>query len=399
MQNLNLILDITSDMRSQKIKYTKRNCSIDSIVIKELIELFYLPKKVFDISFENVYFEDIIVIQCFELLIYQLLKNGGKIDLSIKLTLEKEKNLNNHFYITSYINSIHKQYNTVLPFNRRITSKRVNKKLYLEFFKKNQNLVSSYRMFLTSDEISSRDIMTKKNKDLLEGMKKISKTSELSKDYILDMREMILELVANVKNHTEKSDVLLQVNVLDVIKSDTNKEHKFFAISFVSISEHLLYEETKKFYTMFERENAMITEDRKERYTEFMSIYKNHVKQFCEEYTKDHFFMLQSFQDGLTTRENTFGSSSGSGLANAINVISNEIDDNVGYSYVYSGDKVCYFRSKALNFNNGICSFNEAANYNLVPDTNICYFSNVFFPGTAYQLIFPIKKEQAYENL
>lgn len=384
-------------MQNKRCKIYKKNTSINANVIKELMGKMEKDYKIYDLKFQYIYFEDILVIQFLELIIYLLLKKNSKVSLEITLSNDDNYNLNNIFYISSFLNKIHKQYHTKRPYYKKNTKSRINKSEYINNFKKNHNLPISYRMYIESQQLVARNDMNKIITDLLEGINSLQSVKELKKDYILDIRELLLELITNVKNHTVDSDLVLQVNVSDVIKSDTKKEHKYFAISFYSLSNTLLYETTKKFYDSLKK-NLVISEDRKMLYKNYEEIYNKQINYFDDEYSIEHFFMLQSFQNGITSRTSSFGKSSGTGLANAIQVIMNKIDDKEGFSYVYSGEKICYFKAKSLNFKDSICSFNEEEDYLQRPSSNICTESPVFFPGTAYQLIFPIKKEDAYEK-
>lgn len=398
MKNIELMFHETKEEKVKRKKFHKKNCSINSVVLKELINYSISPIDIIDIKFTNVFFEDMLVIQLFENIVYYYMINNTKIDFDITLRKGKNDHFNNIFYITSFMNYIHKSYDKIPPFRKRKVKKRVDRKRYIEHYKKNQELKYSYRMFILNEELYDREAMNLNNRKLLHGIMEIGTADGLNTDYIRDIRELILELITNVKSHTINSDVVLQVNVIDVIKADTRKEHKFFAITLFSLSDNLLYEKTKKFYKYVERYPKLISDEKKEMYGKYMEIYKKHKEIFNDHYTDNHFFMLQSFQDGITSRFKTFGNSSGSGLANAIKVISNKIDDNEGFSYVYSGDKICYFKANSLNYKEGICTFNTECDYFKIPDKNIYYSSGVHFPGTAYQLIFPIKKEQAYEK-
>lgn len=208
-----------------------------------------------------------------------------------------------------------------------------------------------------------------------------------------EIKQLILELITNIKEHA-LSDLIVEVVVLDAIDNRTDELVQYITVGLISYSKQQLYSKIEDFYLKVDEQMHVGTLLETE-YSLLNEINARHqllTNDESNEYEYEHMRMLQSFQDGVTGREESFGNDSGTGLANTIKIISMRTSDEVGLSYVYSGNHICYFRTDSLIFDNKICTFNTIGDYKQLPEENIYEKSSVFFPGTAFHLIFPIEK-------
>lgn len=393
MKNSGLLIEKNSKEKKGSVKnkltYSCCDTSLTGKQIQEMLEKIGNYKNVKNMYFKliNVSFEDILVIMIFEVIILQLLMSGTKVYIKLSFSSDPKYLINNELFFKSPINKTAK-FCKIKGDGYFLMDKEVFMSEYYKSIEVDGEESNKYLRIYIPEEI----ILDRKEMNLV--IKKIRVYLEriLDNDKSKEIKQLILELITNVKEHAP-SDVVIEISVLEAI--DTNKKvHEYITVGLISFSERLLFSELETFYNKIQNEEhrGSLLEERynllNDVYTKQIQISENTENQ----YEKEHVSMLQAFQDGVTSRNDSFGNDSGTGLANTISVISKRIGDEVGLSYVYSGNHICYFRTKSLNFTDGLCTFNECKSLDKPPSEEICYRSCVFFPGTAFQLIFPIEK-------
>lgn len=392
MKNSELLIRMNSneeELIKNKLTYKCYNQAITGNKILEIIQKIGKYKSIKNMYFEliNVSFEDILVIMIFEVIVLQLLISGTKVHIKFNFTDNPNYLLNNELFYKSPIRKVAK-YCKIDKKGYYLLNKTEFLKEYYKNIDVDEEEASKYlRIYIPEDVITDRAEMNQINKKIRKYLETI-----LDNNKSMEIKQLILELITNVKEHAS-SDVILEISVVEVI--DKNKiRHEYITVGLISFSEILLYSNLEKFYSKINNGDHIgcLLEEKYNLLNEIFIKQIYNSNNCNSEYEKEHVSMLQTFQDGVTCRSDSFGNDSGTGLANTISVISERISDEIGLSYVYSGHHVCYFRTKSLNFTNGLCTFNKDNKIENPPDEDITYKSSVYFPGTAFQLIFPIEK-------
>lgn len=202
-----------------------------------------------------------------------------------------------------------------------------------------------------------------------------------------DVSATLIEILGNGVEHSE-SDCLIDIDIEDNYIKENNEDELYYGINIVVIdfSKNLLHDKLReKIYS----DNSLL----KDRYMKVKNALKVHSKYFCNEYNEQDFFNLASFQDKISgdLNKNEYG---GKGLTELIKSL--EIRSETNKCYVMSGNGILYFKEKYLKYNtDGWIGFNDANDFETTPpdyDT-VVDRSKVYFPGTAYNLNFVIKKE------
>lgn len=121
--------------------------------------------------------------------------------------------------------------------------------------------------------------------------------------------------------------------------------------------------------------------------------YNNHKPHFdYVGYCEDDFYILSSFQDKITGR-NEMATTGGTGLTTLVSNLTYRSD---AYNcYVISGFRKLNFITQYLEINEDYWyGFNDEKDFINFPPAKCCFQSNPFFmPGTAYNLNFVLEKE------
>ena len=211
---------------------------------------------------------------------------------------------------------------------------------------------------------------------------------DISEEYREEIAEVIVELTGNACEHTN-SDCLVDIDVTsDHSKMDEGKtiEGFYYGVNIVimNFSEQLVGDDLRKKII-----DKQITE---KRYAEVMKAYINHQSKFSELYDETDFFNIAVYQDKISGRENKI-SSGGTGLTLLIKTLERQSD--ISMCYMQSGNKAVFFNEHLLDYDeNGWIGFNKENSFlNDIPDTECIGRSPVYFPGTAYNLHFVMKRE------
>ena len=200
------------------------------------------------------------------------------------------------------------------------------------------------------------------------------------KSWIKGVSKSASELLDNVHSHTE-SDCILDINIEDFIFTD-NKKYTLVNIGIINLGVETLYSKIK---SDLENESDF-------NYGLFLKIRdakKNHELLFDDKYDLNHFYMITTFQNHVTTKtEYAKRNLRGTGL----NILIRHIIDKAktGDSYVLSGKNIIRLQSGFLEpSEDGFIGFNKERDYfNSRPDSNVLAKSDIYVPGTIYNLLF-----------
>lgn len=189
------------------------------------------------------------------------------------------------------------------------------------------------------------------------------------------------ELVDNVYEHAE-SDCLIDIDVTepDFTREDLGPDKRFYAVNVVvlNFSEKCLFEDVKnKFQKKLYEPH--------ERYDMVQNVLKEHQNWFGKHYNTDDFYILTSFQRGISGRayETKTG---GTGLSNFICELAQKSEEDC--CYMMTGSNGIFFRKRLLHYNDDDwIGFNNDNNYHNRPDDDVFFHSRTFLPGTAYNFL------------
>ncbi len=200
--------------------------------------------------------------------------------------------------------------------------------------------------------------------------------------------EVIVELVGNAGEHA-KTESLLDVDVtFPYTNSRTGEDVYGINIVILNFSHRLfgtaLKEKLHSDHTP-EMRNSL-------RYHTVLNAYENHAKQFNDWYGEEDFYNIASFQHKISGREDAllYG---GTGLTKLIESLEKMSDAH--HCYMLTGCRVINFISEHLLYGNDEwISFNGSKDFfDNIPDKSVISGCPVYFPGTAYNLNFVMKKE------
>lgn len=219
-------------------------------------------------------------------------------------------------------------------------------------------------------------------------------TFYIKEDYKDDIVEMIGEVVGNAYEHT-KSKCLLDIDVTtDHSKTIKNEiqDGSYYGINIVIInfSDILFGDGIKK-----RIENNDLKSN--ERYELLQKAYNYHKDNFSEHYTIDDFCNIASLQHKISGNPNK-GKAGGKGLTTLIKSLQERSDND--NCYLLSGKRIISFQKEVLQYDeNEWLGFNKQRDFfSTTPCDAAIDECIVFFPGTAYNLNFILKREDGYKH-
>ncbi|MFR3727683.1 hypothetical protein [Lacrimispora sp.] len=205
-----------------------------------------------------------------------------------------------------------------------------------------------------------------------------------------EVGKVIIELVGNACEHA-KTDCLIDIDVT----SDYEKKirgvsdgYTYYGINIavVNFSNILLGDDINN--------NILNNSDNivDERYKEVLRAFDNHKKMFSDEYKKEDFCNITTFQHKISGREK-FSRTGGTGLTQLIKSLGKRSDTY--RCYVISGNQSISFYSELLEYNsNNWVGFNSEKDYiKCIPSKEVISESLIYMPGTAYNLNFVLRGE------
>ncbi|MDT2878136.1 hypothetical protein [Lactococcus lactis] len=222
----------------------------------------------------------------------------------------------------------------------------------------------------------------------IEDMSYSLKLLGLSESVIDKLSEVVEELVGNAGEHVA-SDCLVDIDVTTPhSKKDEGEdadEYIGINVAIVSFSETLFGDGIK--------DKILTNTFEAQRYSDLSIAHDNHmllVKDSIDDY-EEYFWNIAALQDKISGRRN-LDTTGGTGLTVLINSLQKEAYGE--YCYIMSGSKIIFFHKDYINFDeNHWLTFNKQGNFfHQLPEEKLLWFSNVFLPGTAYNLNFVMKK-------
>ena len=206
--------------------------------------------------------------------------------------------------------------------------------------------------------------------------------SEKSSD---ELAEVLIELVGNAREHANAA-TLIDIDITNTNYTKNNDSSVYYGMNTVilNFSKTLFYEPLK------EKLNSAM--ELSEKYGLVKMAYGYHSKYFSNLYEEKDFYTISSFQDkisGSITKK-----MGGRGLTTLLKSLEKKADMHL--CYMLSGDTALFFIQDLLecDSNSKFVGFNHSADYLTdIPDEKVLQKIKTFFPGTAYNLSFAIKKE------
>lgn len=265
--------------------------------------------------------------------------------------------------------------NSFLP---KINSKDKEKK----FLKKHSIDISRshFRRIIEKDNI---DIATTSR--VVQDIDNFLKFFSIQDEYRDAVSNVVGELLDNALDHSN-SDCLIDLDVTnDYIKRGAPSTEEYYGVNIVILN----FSETLLGDKLSNKLKSKRLEDLPQRYLQLKEAYDFHSKHFNNCYDEQSFFSVASFQHKISCRDSLTG---GTGLTQLIRTLEEKSD---AYNcYVLSGFKKVNFLKKLLSYDEDEwIGFNSSKNFlSDIPDIQVVENAPFFFPGTAYNLNFVLKR-------
>lgn len=208
-------------------------------------------------------------------------------------------------------------------------------------------------------------------------------------EYRDQIAEVIVELVGNACEHAN-TECLLDIDITeDFVKTvgSIEQEGNYYGINIVilNFSDILLGDGIKGKIEGEEFSDG--------RYKNLQDALAYHKKYFSDNYTYEDFCNISALQDKISGRKQ-YINVGGTGLTKLIHSLQEKSDDDA--CYVLSGNRIVMFIKQFLNYDsNNWLGFNTSSNFlSAIPDSQVTEQCNIYFPGTAYNLNFIMKREK-----
>lgn len=259
-----------------------------------------------------------------------------------------------------------------------------NQKKYLQIFKMDIYL-RHFRKLISSDGKENTNYLG----NLLQDLDSFLKVFSIVEEHREQISEVITELVGNACEHG-CSDCLLDIDITRdglIAIDNIPQDGRFYGIniSLVDFSENLLGDGIKK-----KINNNNLTDNR---YIDLKTAYNYQKKFFSADYSYTDFCNISSLQDKISGRMH-YSLSGGTGLTKLIRSLQEKSHFN-SY-YVLSGNRCVIFLKELLNYDeNNWLGFNKQKDFfKAISDTESVVGCPIFFPGTAYNLNFIMKRDE-----
>lgn len=397
MVNNNLIIESNSGNRKVKIrlktdkykrKYIEYTCDTKIFQIVHFTKLLNflseVSKSVFKklpiiINLQNCFFADKLTFIILECVVHYYI-NEVKCS-NIIVQLNNKTSINTQGLLLSPLKELNVS-SISTPKRYELFNKKFNSDLSNHHFR---------RIILKEDDSYEHPVASL----LMQDIESYLKIQEVSKEYTDTIPSVISELADNVIEHSG-SDCLVDI---DITTSDFKKfnhdtgeysnENYYYGLNVVvaNLSEVLIGEKL--------REKVLNnTEELPHRYKIVKKAYNNLKNDYDENYNEEDFFVIASFQDRISGRIDS-SVTGGKGLTELLKSLQENINTDKYDCYMFSGNKVLWFKKEFLNYNSeGWIGFNKQNNFhNYKPDPNVFTKIPFYFPGTAYNLTFVVKKD------
>lgn len=241
-----------------------------------------------------------------------------------------------------------------------------------------------YRRVVLVDEKKDPVLLSK----IVTEINSFLKIVDVAEKYRDNIALVISELVGNACEHT-KTECLIDIDVTTPYGKE-NEEGDFYGINIVvlNFSPQLLGNAIE----MKINERDIDYFEKNPRYEMVLKAKQNHEILFNEWYQLEDFYNICSFQHKISGRKDV-KSTGGTGLTKLIQTLEKMSDAHK--CYVVAGKKVVNFLHDFLEYDSDKwIGFNKENSFeNNIPDRMVIDECGIYFPGTAYNLNFAMKKE------
>ena len=199
-----------------------------------------------------------------------------------------------------------------------------------------------------------------------------------------ELAEVLIELVGNALEHGQK-ECLIDIDISRLYQKDGGNA-SYYGLNAVVLnySDILFYQPL--------REKMLHYGNLPERYRFVFQAQEYHLRNLNDKYLKEDFYTVSSFQHQISgnIRKKEAG---GRGLTQLVYSLQERADNH--FCYIWSGNRMMRFEHDYMYYDdNKLIGFNKEKNYlSAIPDSNLFRTTKTFFPGTAYNLNFAIRKE------
>ena len=261
-----------------------------------------------------------------------------------------------------------------------LNTEKDNRREYCEKFER-EIYGKHYRKFISVSEVKSGKISL-----VMQDIQTFLKHLSVEREYREKISEVIVELVGNAGEHGNSS-CLIDIDVTGGYhkKNDSSESiYRGLNVVIVSFSKCLFYEKIRE-------KIKSIDESRMgKRYVRVKKAFDVHKKFFSEKYTEEDFFTIAAYQDSISGR---FDSSQAGGKGLTVLLHSLEERADAHRCYMISGERGLVFLKDLLDFDSDMwIGFNEEKSFfDAPPDQSVLFESDIYIPGTAYNLCFVMK--------
>lgn len=228
------------------------------------------------------------------------------------------------------------------------------------------------------------------NSKIMEQVDWFLKNLQVDKENRNALSEVVSELAGNVYDHVN-SDCLIDIDVTsEYERKDDSGEYYGVNLVVLNFSSKLFGDGIRKKLKYGSNFN--------ERFHVVQQAYDNHKKYFDNKtYLEEDFFNITAFQHKVSGREEYF-TNGGTGLTKLIYSLQERSE--MHNCYMISGRRAIFFKQELIQYNGEKwIGFNEGNNYyDEKPSSHVLGGSYIFFPGTAYNLNFVMRKEDRYDK-
>lgn len=215
---------------------------------------------------------------------------------------------------------------------------------------------------------------------LMDDVAIFQKVVDVKPDEREKISEVLVELVGNAKEHTS-GDCLIDFDISsEYLKRGVDgKKYRGINLVILNFSDQLLG-------TALE-EKLFRTEQLSERHHMVRKAYDMHEQYFDEQYLREDFFNIATFQHKISGRVNNY-STGGTGLTKLIHSL--EEDSDAYECYVLSGQRKLMLQKEYIGYNEDQwIGFNDSNNFLEDPPNKQLLSTNaIYLPGTAFNLNF-----------
>lgn len=238
-----------------------------------------------------------------------------------------------------------------------------------------------YRKILSYDN-SSGSALSVLNQD----MAQFFMNNGIKAGYSAQLSEVITEISGNACEHGE-SDCILDVDVTESYQKEDDPRQDYYGVNvtIVNYSQHLFHD-----LLMSKMESNPYPQGR---YATIATAKENHSSFWKnEEYTEEDFYMISSFQHKISGSRRKPQEVGGTGLTMLIKSLEDYSDSNK--CYLLTGKRCFLFEARYLRYDqNKFIGFNQPNDYiHVAPERSLLVPCCVFFPGSAFNLHFVLKK-------